>query len=97
MNSNKESKFYPIEEEFDGITKHEQHFLCIDWEEVDLELYGRSATTFDFQNLDIILVPCQLLLPDIGFTEDAIPNDCLADQQDRTRSCPVAFRCGRLP
>ena len=69
---------------------------CIDWDQADIQIYG-NENNMNYQNLDIVLVPCQLLLPDIGFTEDAIPNDCLADRQDRTRSCPVTRRRGKMP
>ena len=37
----------------------------------------------DYSSVDFIVVPCQLLLPDIGMTEETIPEECIRDKKQQ--------------
>lgn len=79
------SQFHPIDKsskkKYDAIKNDENHgFFCIDWENEDFDLWGSLSKTYDYNNIDVILAPCQLILPDIGFTTETIREDCIADE-----------------
>ena len=80
------SQFYEVEsnskQKYDSIYRDPNHgFFCIDWVKEELDLWGNLGKTYDYQNLDVLLVPCNLLLPDLGFTKETIREDCIADER----------------
>jgi len=56
--------------------------MCLDWErDADkLNLWGASTDAF-YQRLEIILVPCNYMHTELGYTGDSIAEGCIADEQ----------------
>ena len=56
------AQFYELEpnsmEKYESIRRQEHGFQCIDWEKLDITLFGSETVTFDYSALDFIVVPC---------------------------------------
>ena len=46
-----------------------------------MELFGIESSPKDYASVDFIVVPCQLVLPEIGMTEETIPEECIRDKK----------------
>ena len=51
---------------------------CIDEEFEDLVIYGIWRNS-EYQSFDVVLVPCNYLHTDVGYNDDSIHPECIAD------------------
>ena len=50
---------------------------CLD-ETQELEIYG-TENNMNYQRVEILFVPCNYLHEELGYTEDSVYKDCVAD------------------
>ena len=56
-------------------------YRCIDWDKEDITIYGNIKQANLWGVLSMTLLPCQTILPGtIGWTEDDVREDCIADE-----------------
>jgi len=51
---------------------------CLDWETEGVQFYGTESSG-TFSELDIIIMPCNIMGTILGGTEDKIPKECIPD------------------
>ena len=77
-------KFYPIDEKskiiFDEINDDEERsFTCVDWSQMDIDIFTQGAGEIKTSKLDFIWVPCNMLYPALGITYETINDSCIDD------------------
>ena len=56
----------------------ERGFICIDWTD-DLLIYGEENRSKKYQRLEFNFVPCNYIHQHLGYTEDRVAEECIAD------------------
>ena len=82
-NENDWAQFYELEPKsktiFQKLTTNEDRGLyCIDWQSEDVLVYGNSKAD-NFQRIEFVLLPCNYIHTDLGYTGDSIADECVAD------------------
>ena len=56
--------------------------FCVDWEgqSDDIKIWGEDHHT-NYRYIDIVLVPCNYIHTEVGWTEDKITPECLSDRE----------------
>ena len=52
--------------------------FCLDWDNEDLLIYGKK-TGSQFQELEILMTPCNYLHTELEYEGDSISDDCIDD------------------
>ena len=52
--------------------------MCIDWQSEDILVYGNSKAD-NFQRIEFILLPCNYIHTDLGYTDDFVADECIPD------------------
>ena len=62
-------------------TDPSRNLFCIDWDEHgdDLDIYGNWQDESKYQRVEFVLVPCNYLHNNLGWTDDFIPDGCVED------------------
>jgi len=83
------AEFYPITEKSKILYQDirddpKRDFYCIDWndEENPINVYGEENDN-DYQRLEIILMPCNVIRTDIIYFDEPIP-ECITDLKSQT-------------
>ena len=81
-------KFYPIDEKsktiFDEINDDEERsFTCVDWSQMDIDIFTQGTGEIKNSRLDFIWVPCNMLYPALGITYETINDSCIDDLQQQ--------------
>ena len=79
-------KFYPIDtrskSKFDSVNEGEgRGFFCVDWEKEDIEIWDGDKN--NNQWLSIYMLPCNIVIPEYGITQDDIAEECVGDLEEQ--------------
>ena len=55
--------------------------MCLDWDMMDIEMFGVFTGTTNYQSVDLVVVPCNMRLPCIGLLDDSFDSECIADKR----------------
>ena len=76
-------KFYPVDVRSAGRlsllrNEAERGMLCIDWETAEIDFFGVESSG-TYSELDVVVMPCNVMGTPLGGLEDKIPEECVAD------------------
>ena len=57
--------------------------VCIDWDDDEPISIGGIQNDDNYQILDIVLVPCNYIHSQLGYTEDSVATECVPDLNEQ--------------
>ena len=65
--------------------------FCIDWDKEDISIYGNEKNDF-YTRIEVVLVPCNYIHTPLGYEEDEVHEDCVADKEEQIKYLgPIDF------